>query len=284
MLKFKELIYLYRLAPWGNKLRSFRMLGYTMLGYLMSGSFNLSAILINTLAVFGVLLFGFLINDFYDYKIQREINFIGFKIEEGSLKKREFFLYLLIPLFLVFPIFFIGRFISVSKIFLISIFAGLFLIIFYSVPPLRLKERKIAGFLVSPFAVSFLFLESFSLLKQPELEIYLFVIIIFLFQCYLETLHSIKDFHDPKEITKMTLKDSLRFLKIFSLISFSASLFLSFINRFFIITAPFSLLRLKALENLDIGAIQKTRTNLFSPVLSLYEFGFYGILGILNIF
>ncbi len=284
MLKFKELIYLYRLAPWGNKLRSFRMLGYTILGYLMSGSFNLFAILINTLAVFGVLLFGFLINDYYDYKIQKEINFIGFKIKDGSLKKREFFLYLLIPLFLVFPIFFISRFISVSKIFLISIFAGLFLIVFYSIPPLRLKERKIAGFLVSPFAVSFLFLESFSLLKQPGLEIYLFAIIIFLFQCYLETLHSIKDFQDPNEITKVCLKDSLKLLRIFSLASFLASLLLSFVNRFFIITAPFSLLRFKALDNIKLDTVQKTRANVFSPVLSLYEFGFYGLLGLLNIF
>jgi hypothetical protein len=284
MLALKDLIYLYRLRPWGEKLSSFRMLGYTIFGYLMVGVINIPIILINTLAVIGVLLSGFLLNDYYDFKIQKENNFLAAKFKDGFLNDKNFFVYLIAPLFLIVPIFLIGRFVEINNIFLFSVFAGLFLIIFYSVPSIRLKERKILGFLTTPLAVSFLFLQAYTIFKAPDLNIILLVVIIFLFQCYLETLHIIKDSKDSAEKMKINLKDVFKFLKIFPLISFFASVLFLFFNPFFIVTAIFSLIRLNEANNIKIKNVQKIRANPFSLVLSLYEFGIYGILGALHLF
>lgn len=285
MLNIRDTLYFYRLRPWGHKLTSFRALGYTFFGYLMAGRFDGLLIALNTLAILGILTFSFLVNDYYDYKLRGDKNFLAEKIEKGELNGGKLLFYFLLPLILIVPLIFTSQFIKpVPSFALLFLLPGFILTILYSIPFPRLKERRVLAFLSSPISVLFLFLQGYFLFKLPEISILLLSIIIFLFHCYLESLHIIKDTFDPREVKKMELKTALKFAMGFPAMSLVVSILLSPFNPVFLVTVPFALVRMNIVRKIKPENVQKMRANLFSPLLGLYEFGIYGLFGVLHIF
>lgn len=279
MLRASEFLYLYRIRTWGNKLSALRSIGYIFLGYLIAGKFNLLQLTFNSLAVFAALIFCFSINNYFDWKIQKEDNFLSRKFKEKKVTKEQAWIYyfiIFLPIFLVF--------LNGSKNSILIFWMGFLLILFYSLPKIRLKEKKVLGFITPPVAAVALFLQGYFVLGIFHRDVIFLSVIIFLFQCYLESLHAIKDSFDPKEVKKVSMRQNIRLMKIFPIISLFCSSVFSFFNIVFLINIPFSLLRLTEAKSIRLEKIQAVRSNLFSPLLSLYEFLIYGVLGLFDLF
>lgn len=281
MLKPKELLYFYRILNWENKISGARPIGYLFLGYLIAGNFDFLLIFLNTFAIFGVLIFCYGMNDYFDWKIQKEKNFLSYKLKKKEITDKEALKYYFLPLAFCIPFFIIA-----SKISLIIFLMGFLFILFYSVRPIRFKKIKFLGFIFPPLAVSLLFLEGYSILGIFNIDVYLLAILIFIFQCYLEAFHVLEDSKIKEETKK--IKDVKRIEKIAKTLpffSFILSIFFSLINPFFLITSFFSIIRFFSLRKVNIKKeINRIRRNIFLPQWSLYEFLFYGILGLLHLF
>ncbi len=275
-MRLKEYLYLYRVVNWRDKISGVRPVAYIFLGYLMAGrgNFNLFYIFLNTAAVLGVLIFVYLVNDYYDWKLHGEKNYLSEKTE------KVYGWYFILPMI---PAALLNFFIPARA--LVLFWTGFALILLYSLPPLRLKERKVWGFLVPPAGVTLLFLQGYILLESPGINMLLFCAIIFLFQCYLEALHVLEDSFSRTEVRK--IKETPRAMALFKmlpLVSLAVSAGFIFFNRIFIVTAVFSLVRVAALKGFTMDHVRKVRRNFLLPHLSLYEFGVYGSLGFAGLF
>ena len=282
-MNLKETLYFYRILNWDEKISGARPIGYTFLGYMMAGKFEILPIIYNLFVILGVLSFWYSINDYFDFKIQKEKNFLATKIKSGELSERKTILFCLLPLLLmVFLLFIIKKDNYQSFYYLITIFV---ITTLYSVPPIRIKKRKFLSFLVPPLGASLLFLQGYTILCEPTLSIILLSIILFIFQLFLEALHIMEDFTKDKEIKKIQNPDNIiAFIRILPLISIFISIFFSFINLWFLTTTLFSFLRYIYVRKVTFENIHNIRTNLLSPIWSLYEFMVYGIFGVLNLF
>ncbi len=281
MMRLKELLYFYRILNWKDKISGVRPLGYTIFGYLMAGTFDFLPIFLNTLAIFGALVFCYGLNDYFDWKLQKENNFLSYKLKRKELSEKKALGYYFLPI-----LFYIPFFIIASKTSVIIFLVGFLLILFYSLEPVRFKKRKFIGFIFPPLAVSLLFLEGYSVLGVLNLNIYLLAILIFIFQCYLEALHVLEDSYIKEETKKIrNIKNIEKLVNNLPLFSFVISLVFSFINPVFLITSFFSIIRFFFIRNIDVKKeIKKIRRDIFSLKWSLYEFLVYGIFGILHIF
>jgi hypothetical protein len=282
-MNLKETLYFYRILNWNEKISGSRPIGYTFLGYMMAGELKILPIIFNLFVILGVLSFWYSINDYFDFKIQKEKNFLATKIKSGELSERKAILFCLLPLLLmVFLLFIIKKHNYQSLYYLLIIFI---LTTFYSIPPVRIKKRKFLSFLIPPVGASLLFLQGYTILREPTLSIILLSIILFMFQLFLEALHIMEDFTKEKEIKKIKNPDNIiAFIRKLPLLSILISLFFSFINLWFLTTTLFSFLRYIYVRKVTFVNIHNIRTNLLSPIWSLYEFMVYGILGVLNIF
>lgn len=283
MLKIKELLYFYRILNWENKISAVRPLGYAFFGYLMAGELIFLPIFINSLAVFGLLIFGYALGDYYDFKKSEEGSFLSSKIIKGELSEKKAFIYCLAPLIFTIPFFFLGKVFPVAKLTIIIFFIGFLILASYSAPPFRIKERKLYGFFIIPLGTTLLFLGSFSLLGNFDLTTFFLIILLFIFQCYIETRHVLEDSLMKEEVKKMSQAKGIKLLKRLPLISLIFSLGFSFYNLAFLITSFFSLIRIIALRNFKIEDVWRIRKNLFLPHWSLYEFLIYGALGIFHL-
>jgi len=284
MLKPKELLYFYRLRNWENKICGLRVICYAIFGYMMAGQFDFLLILVNTLAIFGVMMCYYPLADYFDYKVEKERNFLASKIEKSELSVKELPFYILLPLLLIFPLVFINRLFSLNPVPIILLFLGFALLFIYSFPQTRLKERKITGIVVAPLGAALLFLQAYSLLGDLNLNILLLFILVLVYHYYLEMLHIIDDYFIKSKTGEVKIEKSLKLLEKIPLVSLIISLLFSFFNLIFLITVPFSLIRMRAVNKIKIENIHKMRSNIFSPLLSIYEFGIYGILGVLGLF
>jgi hypothetical protein len=281
MLKSRELLYFYRILNWENKISGARPIGYTIFGYLMVGSFVFLPLFLNTLAIFGALIFCYGLNDYFDWKIQKEKNFLSEKIKNKELTEKKALVLYCLPLLFFIPFFLIAPTFS-----LIIFGTGFLLILFYSLAPLRFKKRKILGFILPPIAALLLFLEGYSILGNFNLNIFLLAVLIFIFHCYLEALHVLEDSTVKEETKKIkNTKSVVTLIKTLLIISFVVSLVFSFFNPLFLITSFFSLVRLSTIRKINIiKKIKALRRNIFSFQWSLYEFLIYALLGMLKIF
>lgn len=281
MIKPKELLYFYRILNWKNKISGVRPIGYTIFGYLMARSFVFLPLFLNTIAIFGALIFCYTINDYFDWKLQKEKNFLVEKIEKKEINEKVILKYCFFPLIFLLPFLILSSNYPISFFIL---FAFFFISVFYSIPPLRFKKRKLLGVIIPPIGAPILFLQGYFILGTFKLSILFLAFLIFLFQVYLEFLHIIDDSQQKKEIKKMSLNFSQKALKVVPLFSLGFSLIFSLYNPIFLITAIFSIIRFLAVKKIEIKKINQVRKNLLSPVWSLYEFLIYGILGVLHLF
>lgn len=282
MLRPKEYLYFYRILNWENKISGIRPIGYTFFGYLMAGRLDFFIIFLNSLVIFGVLSFWYSLNDYFDWKIQNEKNFLATKIKKNELNQRQALIYCFLPLILSLLLFLIIKPDNLYPLFLFLVI--FFLTTFYSAPPLRLKQKRFLGFLVPMVGAPILFLQGYVVLGPLTISILLLAIILLLFQGYLEMLHIIEDYQAVGEPKKLPLNRAIDFLRYFSLASFMLSSFFILINPFFAVSTIFSLVRFMSLKKFAVKYVHTIRRNLFSLSFSLYEFGIYGLFGILRIF
>src|SRR3989338_2609039 len=103
----RNYFYLYRVLNWKQKISGLRPIGYSFFAYLMAGEFSFLTLFFNPLAAVGAFTFLYLVNDYYDWKIQHEKNFLSRRVQEGSLKERNVWIFFAVPLVLSFSIMYI---------------------------------------------------------------------------------------------------------------------------------------------------------------------------------
>lgn len=287
----KDILYFYRIVNWKNKVSGLRPIGYTLFAYLMTGLLHPKLFIFNSIgklfifnifAVFGALIFLYCMNDYFDWKIQKEENFLGFKIKNKKLKEWQVLIFCFLPLL------FLGFLIPVQKQSLNSIYLFIIFFIitlFYSLPPIRLKTKKIIGIFIPSIGALLLFLQGYLIFRFITPKIIALSVILFLLQLYFEMLHILEDSFSEKESKKMNSKNGLKIIKNLPIFTFFLSLaFAVFISPIFFITSFFSVIRFLFLKNFTVDKAKKARRNLFSPRWSLYEFLVYGGFAIFNLF
>jgi 4-hydroxybenzoate polyprenyltransferase len=276
-----NLIKLYRAKDW------IKSLGFCLLGL------NLGFVQYPPLLFLGliqsILLFSFLFsfNDFFDYIIHKEKNYIGKIIAESILPKELVFLLCLLPLILsVIPLFL--KF-SVEYIILYSLFITLS--ISYSLPKVRLRDIPFIDIICNVFFFSLIFLQSYFFLNSiatPKVYFLLFWIIFYIFSH--EILHQIYHFNRDRESGRLTTAILLRKKRSINLLKFSFLLpiifgvlvYSSFPNLeiFAVIMILFSFLRFFYIYSFNEKSdFKKLRNGLYG----IFEGGLYFILNFLGI-
>lgn len=282
----------YRVAGW-NEREGFlpSVIIYTLLGYAIAARFDALAIqhmLINTVVIVAIFMYTFSINDFFDFLLAGEENFMGEKIGRGELSKRRAFVYCHIPLVSLPLLILINPFSAVLALISLSI------AFLYSSPPIRLKERF--GLVVPPAVMPIIFLQAHILLAPLSIEAMMLALFVFFFHLRHEVSYNMV--LGSKGISRALIRQYgikkitrvYKMIPIFSLIFSLLFVLLGYI--IFAITSIFSIVKYMYARGVD----EKTDLSVLNdsapwkklrfpglPV-SAYEFGIYGILGLLRLF
>lgn len=255
--KIRDFFRFYRFFGKGHKVGWVRCLGYPFFAYALSGNFSFFRMLANTLSLCGAFMASYSLNDYYDHRILCEENKI--------FRSKSSLFFCLLPL-LLFPLVFFTNVLSAS----LSV-AYLFLMLSYSAPPLRLKERF--GSLTSTLVAGLGFLESYFVTGTGVRVALVMAVLVALFHLFIENVHLLSDCECGSGRRRLSFVKRLR-ATIYS--SIMLSLVLSFFNRIFLISVFFSALRLFSLAR--VTSFTEERKRVFSPFYSIYEFLFYALL------
>jgi len=277
-MKLIDVLFYYRLLNWRDKISCLRPLAYTFLGYALAAQFELGLAVRNTLAVAGILAASYALNDYFDYALNGEKNFTSNLIESGQLSDRQVYLLGWLPLVLCVAI----PWQKVTPVILLLVI--LILTIIYSLPGIRLKDRKIWGFITPPVCAVIIFLQAYSLFGNFNAKVLMLAILLFLFHLYVEALHQLADYVSDNDKRQMGEEEVIKLLHLFSLLSFFSAVVFSFYNILFLVTVFFSVVRLLALRKFDTAEILRIRKNIFLPIWSIYEFVLYGALAMFGVF
>lgn len=283
-MKLKSFLYFYRILGWKDKMSGVYPLGYAILGYFIAGQFSFLPLFLNTLAIFLGILFAFSINNYFDWKAQKEKNFLGKIIEEKEISQKKALFFCFLPLILgllIISFSLTKNLISPLPFFLYLILC--LLVLFYALPPIRLKEKKFIGFFAVPLGSFLIFLESYFIFGELNLGFVFFSVLLFLFVVYSEIFHNLEDSLVKEEVKKISQDKALKLLKILPWASLYTSFAFFLLKPIFLISSVFSLVRLLSLEKFEIKNIRQIRRNNFSFQLSFYEFFIYGILGFFHL-
>jgi len=275
-MKFKDLLCFYRVISWRHKISGWRPLLYTFFAYAVSGECHSFLYAINTFAwVSPFLVFG-PFDDYWDFRIKGEYNFVTYLIKEKKFSHKKIFALIGLPLIFAFFILFIVR-LGANPISVWLYILTFLTVICYAAPPFRLKRNKVIGFIVAPFVISLLFLQSYLLTNRLTATVVCIACLIVLFQSYAEALHRL-------DVAKSSLQEKEKkyllfaFYKLPFVILFCSYVFV-FINPIFILSAVCACIRLIIIKRRPIEYLLRSRRRVLHPVLSLYDFCIYAILG-----
>jgi len=273
-MKLIEVLFYYRILNWRDKISCLRPLAYTFLGYAMAAQFELGLAGRNALAVTGILAASYALNDYFDYVLNGEKNFTANLMESHKLSLRQVYLLCWLPLALCVAI-------PLQKVIpVVLLLILLLLTIIYSLPGIRLKDRKIWGFITPPVCAVIIFLQAYSLFGNYNAKVLMLAVLLFLFHLYVEALHQMADFVTDGNENNMGEEEIIKLLNLFPLLSLLSAVIFSFYYHLFLLTVFFSVVRLLALRKFDPVGILRIRKNIFSPLWSIYEFAIYGVLGL----
>lgn len=273
-----DAIRFFRLVDWRHKISCLRFLGYTFFGYAVADARNVFAMACNTAAIAGILACSYALNDYYDFVINGEDSFLASLVRRCVISLRRAFFLCWLPLVLC-----VGMVRSgITSTALTILF--LFLVIAYSYPPLRLKDKRPWGFLTPPFCAAILFLQAFSLFFPIAMTALVFAALLFIFHLYVESIHQVAD-AASEGAGALEKRRWIILMYLFSAASIIAAIAASFLQPWFLVTAIFSLVRILTLSRTDVaGTIFVIRKGLWSPLWSLYEFAVYAVLGWCGVF
>lgn len=273
VMRLPDVIYFYRIANWREKISCLRFLGYTFLGYLLAPGFRVGPAARNTLVMAAILTSSYALNDYYDSRINGESNYLTRLIRAGRLHRKTALLWCWLPLTLII-------FLPIANAAVIILTLSLIALTFlYSIPPVRLKPRRVWGFITPPACAVIMLLQAYALFAPISLSIAALALLVLFFHLYIETIHQISD-SVAEGAGKDRVEAYLSLLKLWPTLSLVISAVLSFFQPVFLISAGFAVVRLIALKRVDVSQqISKIRKNILTPIWSIYEFLAYGLIG-----
>lgn len=277
-LSIGEWLRFYRLRGWRAKVANARLLFYGVLGYAVAGHWDPIVILFNTVALLGLVMFQGALNDYWDFHLSGERNFLGSQIQAGRLTDRQAVRWLCAPLALSAPMILLARPLGVSWPVPSLLLLGALLAVCYSVPPIRLKIHRPWGLFVAPTLTTLMFFEAHLALGPCTLFSKGLLGLLFLFQLYAELLQVVAD--SPRSAEKCSPGRALALARWLPGVSACVALGLAWLHPAFWMSVIGSLSRLGAVWKLSLPqAVAQHRARTWGPLLSPYEFLGYGLMG-----
>ena len=278
-MRFPEPLRFYRILPWEKKGSWVKLLGYTVLGYALPHRPD-PAILIDFLAVTGSFMYGFSLNDYFDFQLEGDSNYLGELLRTGRLTHRQALFLVFLPLLLLLPSFLL----PLPSLLLLLLF--LLLLTLHSVPPARTKDRFFGlGYFFLPLGYTLTFLQALLLSGDPSTPHLLLLPIVLVAACQDEMLGLLlrkEKLKGRERVEKLALGLSLP-LFLLSL------LFLPFFP-FFLLTTLFSLVKGEGLRRIAKRGFRLREDPLWRRMrplglsLSTYHLGAYALLGAVGLF
>jgi 4-hydroxybenzoate polyprenyltransferase len=253
-------------------------LAYAVLGYSVAGYYDWLQIIFSLVVLSGIFMVLFALNDFYDFKLEKERNFISEIIRKGLLTPRAALIFAFLPLFLVAGLWGIE---SVWSVYLALAFA--LIGVLYSLPPLRLKRK--AGWVYSPVCAGLIFLHSFFISGNLNVSIIILLVLAVLLHLYTEVIHKLEESQAEKFVPEEKRAGYLKYLKLIPVLSVFVSLVGMYFNLVFAVAFLFSLVRAIQASRLGIKTdFYKLHRNILSPAYAPYEFAVFILVGPLGVF
>jgi len=188
-LQYFNLYKLYRIEDW------IKNLGIVLIGTLFSGNFNLINTLLVGISVSCILAHTFSINDFYDFELTSEKNYLGKEIIRKKLSKNKAIIFSILPIFLLF---FLSLFLSQEVLFLIFLF--LIIADIYNCPPFRLKNNWFLNLIINSFCLGTIlfFIGYLSMTTIITIKTFAFSLIFFSYILFSTLIHQLS--HLKKDI------------------------------------------------------------------------------------
>lgn len=266
----------YRLLPWRGKGSWIKLSGYTLLGYALSHRLNPPLVLLNFLTLGGIFMYGFSLNDYFDFVLEGETNYVGEVV--GRRGRGKAILLVLLPLssLVLLPLFPLPSSLLLFLFFLI--------LTTHSLPPLRMRNRFSGlGYLLLPAGYTLTAAQAHLLLSPLSISHLLFLSLVFLAACQDEMLGLLLR---KKEVGKRVEGLALWLSPTLSILS----LILLPLSPFFLITTVFSLLKGEGLRRIARRGFHLGEDPLWRRMkpmelsLSTYHLGAYALLGLLGLF
>lgn len=272
-----DLLRFYRILPWGEKGSWVKLLGYAILGYALSQHPSFPLVLLNLLVLMGIFMYGFSLNDYLDFLLEGDLNYVG-EVMRGRGKGK------VLPLIL-FPLSFLA-FLSFFPS-LPSLLLLLFLLILtlHSLPPFRMRDRFSGfGYLLLPVGYTLTAAQAHLLLSPLPTRHLLLLLLVFLAACQDELLGLLlrKEEVNRKRVGGVALWLSLP-------LSLLPLLLLPF-SPFFLSTTIFSLVKGEGLRRIARRGFRLKEDPLWRRMkpmglsLSTYHLGAYVLPGFLGFF
>lgn len=261
----------YRFRDWVKNL------GLCLLAYTTNEISSFPFLLLNLFQSSLLLSYLFSINNFFDYKILKEKNYIS------SLKIEDWKKIILcaLPIFVLIP----TLFIKYNFIFIAMVLLFIFLSTIYSAPP-RLRDKTFFDVFANCLIFTVFYLQSYFFSNEKfNLNSIFFVLIVFLYLLFQEILHQLAHFKKDKKsgmkktVVSIGFERSISFLKGLPIIySFIAFLLFFITNEFvFVVMLFFNLLRINKTKEINKDSdFLYLRDNVYG----IYEFVTYILLNI----
>ena len=261
-----------------EKVSSMRLLLYPILGLIFSKINNIPLIICDILFVFGGILFASILNDYYDYKLQGEINSIGKMITSKKICesriKRYIWLPCVIPLILFYPMLKFGA----SHITMLLLSISFILSLCYCIPNIRLKEIPFIGTITPPIGIYLLFLQALLINNSINLSQIIFAILLFIYSWYLDFIHLANDSIEKNETIKISGNSAIKLAKLSAIMALLFSFFIFNISNIALIPIAFWTIRLSIIWNIDVNSIANMRKDILSRLYCIEEFAIYAII------
>jgi len=281
-ITIEDVLYLYRIRSWRNKICGVRPLFYAFVAYAIAGSGDFVLYAINTLLLCAAFLFFGPFDDYLDYYLDGEENYVSHLLEKRMVSKRVIAVLIGIPFGIcIFAMYYLAHHAFWQSALLYAF--GLGIVMAYAIPPLRIKYKRILGFISAPLIAATVFLQAYLLKGIFSVSLTYIVSLIILFQSFAEALHVLEE---PEESSgKISKNTALTLLRSLPKISFVVSVVFAFQRPFFIIFAIASGIQWVAVNRMQAkqAIAYSQRRNLLSPLLSLYGYitvmclGFFGL-------
>ena len=263
-MKFLDLLRFYRILPWEKKGSWVKLLGYTVLGWALSHPSSFT-VFTDFLAVTGIFMYGFSLNDYFDFLLERDSNYLGELLKTGRLTRRQALSLILLPLLLLLP----SLLLPLPSFLLLLLF--LLLSALYSLPGVRISRRERLKFLFSPFSALLLTLQALLLSGSPSPAEWGLLFLILLFHYHVNSFYSLERGWRGR-----------RLLPLFPALSLLSSLPLLLLSPFFLLTTLFSSLRIWSLGRMGED-FHTLRSRLVGPPLFSEELLGYLLLGLAGV-
>jgi len=278
-MKFLDLLRFYRILPWEKKGSWVKLLGYTVLGWALSHPSSFT-VFTDFLAVTGIFMYGFSLNDYFDFLLEGDSNYLGELLRTGGLTCRRALSLILLPLLLLLP----SLLLPLPSLLLLLLF--LLILTLHSLPPVRTRDMFSGlGYLLLPLGYTLTLFQALLLRGNPLTPHLLLLLIVLVAACQDEMLGLLlrkEELKGRKRVERLALWLSLPL--------FLLSLLFLPLSPFFLLTTVFSLVKGEGLRRIARRGFRLREDPLWRRMrplglsLSTYHLGAYALLGVAGLF